>query len=319
MAIRQEKSLGEKLQSLPKPVIYLLLILATTVPLFFDLQVPNKPVDASIDFYAQVMQLQKGDRILLGSDWTNSTRGESSGEFEALLKILMRRGVKFAVYSTGDVQAPQVAKDSIRRVNRDIEAEGGAPYKPFEDYVVLGFFPNSEGTNTAINNNIRQAFSGRKDSPAGSSPKDVLTSPVFEGIKSVSDFKMLILATASSTNRITVERVTKTPLMFMVTGVMVPESQNYYASGQILGLVGGIKGVYDLEMLMENGVAPMTSTDPKAIKSSKYPQGIEGFKGKRNAGKGTGYSLALHFAIGLLIIAVIVGNVGMFLARRKGA
>ena len=46
--------------------------------------------------------------------------------------------------------------------------------------------------------------------------------------------------------------------MFMVTGVMVPETRNYFASGQITGLVGGVKGVYDLEGLMEKGFPGQT-------------------------------------------------------------
>jgi hypothetical protein len=309
--------IGQMLQSLPKPILYLILILATSVPLFFKIAVPNEPVEASTDFYAQLMKLPKGSRVLIASDWTNSTRGESMGEFEALMKILMRRGIKFAVYSTGDPQAPQVARDTIRRMVAEVSSDGYPAYKPFEDYVILGYFPNSEGTTNAINNNVRVVFAGKKDSPAGSGPRDVFQSPVLRDVQQVSDFNFLIVVTGSQTNTVTVERVKKTPLMFMVTGVMVPESQVFYASGQIKGLVGGTKGVYDLETLMEKGVAPQSATGDNLYKSAKYPDGVEGFPGKKNAGKGTAYNLALHFAIGLLILAVVVGNVGMFLARRR--
>jgi hypothetical protein len=273
-----------------------------------------------MDFYAAVMSLKEGDRVLIASDWTNSTRGESSGEFEALMKILMRRGVKFAVYSTGDPQAPQVARDTIRRLIAEVESEGVTPYKPFEDFVILGYFPNSEGTTNAINNNVRQVFSGKKDSPAGSAPRDVFQSPVLQDVQQVSDFNFLIVVTGSQTSTITVERVTKTPILFMVTGVMVPESQVFYASGQVKGMIGGIKGVYDLESLMTYGIAPMGAPPgPTVFTSPKYPEGVEGFPNGRNAGKGTKYNLALHFAIGLLILAVAVGNIGMFLSRRRAA
>lgn len=316
MSLPQAKpNIGQVLQSLPKPILYLILVLATSVPLFMNILVPNDPVDPSIDFYGQLMKLPKGSRVLIASDWTNSTRGESMGEFEALMKILMRKEIKFAVYSTGDPQAPQVARDTIRNIIPELKADGYKEYKPFEDYVILGYFPNSEGTTAAINNNIRAAFAGKKDSPVGSEPKSVFESPVFDGVQQVSDFQFLVVVTASQTSTITVERIKKTPLMFMVSGVMVPEAQVFYASGQIKGLVGGVKGVYDLETLLEKGV----NKGPASVQSDKYKEGVDGFAGKKNAGKGTKYYLALHFAITLLILAVVVGNLGMFLARRRAA
>ncbi|MFX8660959.1 hypothetical protein ABTM16_20190, partial [Acinetobacter baumannii] len=77
----------------------------------------------SVDLYANLMKLHEGDKILLGSDWTNSTRGESMGEMEALVRILMRKKVKFVIYSIGDAQAPQVSRDLIKRL---AEEEGKA-------------------------------------------------------------------------------------------------------------------------------------------------------------------------------------------------
>jgi len=250
------------------------------------------------------MKLPDGSKILIGSDWTNGTRGESGGEMEALLRILMRKKMKFGVYSTGDPQAPQVARDVISRIAKEIAADGGPTYKPFQDYVILGYFPNSEGTTLAINNNVLAAFAGRKDLPEGGQPTDVLKSPVFDGVKSVADFKYLVLVTASSTNTITLERIKKTPLMFMVTGVMVPENVVYYSAGQLKGLCGGVKGVFDLETLMEKGTG---DTPPVP--------GIAKLKAE-GALKGTSYYPTLHFCLFLLILAVIAGNVGMFLGRR---
>ena len=310
------KSFAEKLQSVPKPVLYLVLFLLAALPLFFPVKLPNKPIDASIDFYAHLMQLPEGSKVLISSDWTNSTRGESMGEMEALLRILMRKGIKFVVYTTADPQAPQVARDTIRKIADQEGKAGGYRYKPFEDYVILGYYPNGEGTTSAINNKFLSICEGKKDWPENSPPRDVLQSPVLQGIKSVSDFKYLIMVTASSTNTVVLERVTKAPLMFMVTGVMVPENTTYYASGQLKGLCGGVKGVYDLETLMEDG---LNVEGPHKVLSEKYTDVIPGFPGKQNAGKGNAYYPSLHFALFLLILAVITGNVGMFLSKRKGA
>lgn len=311
MQSADQRSLGDKLQSLPKPVLYAILFIAATIPLFLKLSVPNSPLDASIDFYANLMQLPEGSKVIIGSDWTNSTRGESKGQMMATLRILMRKKIKFAVYSTADGQAPQVARDTIAAVSIE-EGHGQPIYKPFEDYVVLGYYPNSEGTTLQINNNVLGAFAGRKEVSA-TGPRDVLQSPVFEGIKSLSDFKLLLLFAASSTDTITLERIKKVPMMFAVTGVMVPGETVYYSSGQLVGLCGGVKGVYDLETLMEKGV---NSGTVDQVVSSKYGS-IPGFVGQKNTGMGTAYYPTLHVCLSLLILAVITGNAGMMMSKRS--
>jgi hypothetical protein len=309
------KTVGEKLQSFPRWALYLLLIVATAFPLFFPVNVPNKPTDEAIDFYASLMAIPDGSRVLISSDWTGSTRGESGGSFESMVKILMRKNIKFGIYSTGDPQAPQVARDAVAVINAERKKNGERVYKRFEDWVSLGYFANSEGTTGGIGNNIRAIFSGVKDYPEGRPPTPVLESPVFKDVNSIADFKMLILVTASKTADIIVERLYgKIPLAFQVTGVMVPETRNYYTSKQISGLIGGLKGVYDLEQMMEYGVNYPDKATAK-IKSDKYDT-IPGFPGQANKGKGTLYYPTLHVAIVLLILTVVIGNLGMLLSRR---
>ncbi len=307
--IQRPRTFAQKLQSIPTQTIYVVLMLCAAIPLFFKVPLPNVPIDPSIDFFGHLMSLKEGDRVLISADWTNSTRGESGGETEALMRILMRKKIKFAVFSVGDPQAPQVERDLIARVAGEEEKNVGYRYSPFKDYTVIGYFPNGEGQATAINNDVLKAFAGRKDLPPGGVPTDVRRSPVFKGIKSLADFKYFINVTGSGTNTVYLERIQKAPLMFMVTGVMVPENQNYYDSGQIKGMIGGVKGALDLETLMETGIEPGGSAN--------FPDGVPGFKGMQNEGKGTAYYPTLHVCLFLLIIAVVVGNVGMFLARKE--
>jgi len=302
-----KKSAGALLQSVPKNVLFGILFLFATFPLFLNIALPNKPLEESTAFYANLMKLPPNSKVLIASDWTNSTRGESGGEMEALLRILIRKQIKFGLYSTADPQAPQVARDVIARIAKEVADDGGPVYKPFTDYVVLGYFPNSEGTNLAVNNNVLTAFAGKKDLPEGGQQTDVMQSPVFTGVKSLADFKYFILVTASSTDKIIIERIKKTPMMFMVTGVMVPENVTYYASGQLKGLIGGVKGVYDLETLMEKGepesqVASLPGTDK--LKKNKML-------------KGTAYYPTLTICLFLLILFIFAGNIGMFLSRKE--
>lgn len=311
-----DKTFGEKLQSLPKGILYLILIIFTSAPLFVSIAVPNKPEDTAIDLYRQIMQLPEGSTVLIASDWTNSTRGESGGQFESLMKIFMRRNIKTAIYSTGGPECPQVARDSIANLNNLRRAKGQPEYKRFQDWVSLGFLPDSEAAGQSIANNFRQTFINKTDIPEGRGPTNVFQSPVLADKTKLSDFAMVIIITASKTSTISIERFYgKVPISLAVTGVMGPESQVYYASGQVVGLATGLKGLYDLETLMEHGIN--VKGDKKTIKTSRFPDEVKGWNGMDNKGRGTRYYPTLHFALGLLILAVVVGNIGMFLSKRR--
>lgn len=292
------KTLGEKLQSLPRHWLYLVLIAAASIPAFVPFPVPNEPFPAAVALYNNVTALPEGSTVLIQTDWTKSTRGESMGQMEALLRILMRRNVKVAFYSCADPQAPQVARDVVQRMAREHQEKFGTAYNRWESWLDLGYFPNAEATNNAIRSNVRQVFSGRTDTPPGGGPAlDVFRSPVLENVRRVEDFSAVVIITASATVNVIIERLSDTVnLLAMVTGVMVPETQVYFASKQLKGMSGGLKGVYDLETMMER----------------TWP-------GKDNKGKGSSYYPTLHVVLTLMMIAVIIGNVGMYLSRRRSA
>ena len=170
---------------------------------------------------------------------------------------------------------------------------------------------------------VRKAFAGKKDSPENQPPTDVFLSPVMSKIETLKDVPLIVVVTPSSTNTITIERVGgKVQMGHMVTGVMGPESMVYYQSKQLCGLCVGLKGVYDFETLMEYGINRPNKDGKIVVESERFTEpyedgqkGVPGFPGMKNAGKGKAYFPALHAVVTLLILAVIVGNIGMALAR----
>jgi hypothetical protein len=305
MADAPKKTLGEKLQSINKPTLFLILILTTSIPLFLPGKVPNEPDPPTKALFANVMDIPDGSTVLIESDWTNSTRGESAGQFKALLRMLIRKHIKSCIYTAADPQAPKVARDTIRSLNEEQAAKGKPKYEEWTDWIHLGYFPSAEATDLAIGADIRKAFAGRKAIPPGGNQTDVFKSPVLDKITTVKDMPMMFLITASNTSNVVVERLTgAVPLSFLVTGVMGPETQVYYDSKQLVGLSKGLKGVYDLETMMENGAT---------VNNKHY----DGFKGEINLDQGALYYPTLHAALILLIVAVLIGNLGMALSRRS--
>lgn len=296
MAEQEPKSIGDKLQSISKPWLFLILILCTSVPLFFSgLRVPNKSESSTEALFKALENIPAGSTLLLESDWTNSTHGESAGQFKAIVRTAIRKNLKLCIYTAADPQAPKVSRDTMRAINAERKARNEPTYDEWKDWINLGYFPSAEGTAVNMASDVRKAFAGKKAmSPAGRQ-EDVFLSPVLSNIRKVGDFPLLLVITASNTSNVVIERLYgKVKLGMAVTGVMGPETQVYYDSGQLVGLSKGLKGVYDMEILMDKA-----------------------FPGQKNLDQGSTYYPTLHFALTLLILAVIIGNVGMALSRRK--
>ena len=289
-------SIGEKLQSLPRPALYLILFIIASAGVWISIPIPNQRAPASEDFYKMINTIPADKPVLISSDWTNSTRGESAGEFKALIRVLMRRKIKFCVFSMADPNAPEVAKDTIQFVNEERRAAHEPEYVRFKDWVNAGFFPNAEAISNSMNNNFRTAFQDKKTQDENGNPVPIFSAPFMTNVKQISDFSCLIIITGSKTSNIAIERVTKTPLVLAVTGVMGPEMQVYYDSHQVKGLVSGLKGLYDVETHMD-----------------------EDYKGQKNLDNGAKYYPTLHLVLTLMIVAVVTGNIGMWLARKGGA
>jgi hypothetical protein len=319
MALEQtpKRSLGDTLQNLPRPLIYLLLILAASVPLFFTVKLPDIPSDEAIDLYASLMAVPDGSTVLLSSDWTNSTRAESRAEFDAVVRILMRKHVKFVSFSVADPAAPQVAKDEIAVLNEEQKAHGEPTYEEGKDWVDAGYFPSAEATAISLAGNVKATFQGHMDTTPDGRTADITTSPVLQNVATLHDIPLFIDVTGSSTSNIYIERISsKVKMSFLVTGVMGPELVPYYSAGQVKGLAKGLRGVFDLETVMDTGINVKGPDGKVTVSSSKVPGEVPASPG-RNAGQGTTYSFALHITLLLLILAIVVGNVGMFLSKRE--
>ena len=307
-----------KIKTIPKIAVYLLLITCASIPLFLNIPVPNKPVDASADTFKALMNLQKGDTVLLVSDWTGSTRGESKAELISILRILMRREVKFCLWSSADPQSPRCAQDVVTEVNDMMKREGARPYKQWDDYVQAGYYPNSDVAINNVGQDVKKMFSTKRGTDSTGKLRSIMESPVLEKIQKVQDFKLVIDVTASKTSDFHVQFISakKVPIIFAVTGVMGPETEVYYNSGQAVGFLGGLKGIYDLEGLMELGLNVPGPDGKPGLVSEKVKDQIPGFPGKENKGSGTKYYPTLNVTLFLMIVLIVIGNIEMLQARK---
>lgn len=318
-------SFAEKLQSINKFTLYLLLILATSIPLFFTVNIPSTVSPSTKDLYQALMKLPEGSTILIQSDWTNSTRGESAGQLESLLRICRARDIRFVIYSGADPQAPQVARDTIARLNEEFAAAGIEPLRRWEDFVDLGFFPDLETLAQSMRTNLRRTFESRTNPDPNGVSRPVFESPVLANVKEIGDIGVFVNITGSGTIPILIERLgpDSVPIMGMITGVMGPEHVNYYSAGQIKGVSIGLRGVVELESMMANGVNSPGEDGKVVVPDPRTPDvtpPLTDFEPNVVTwARGRQYFLPLHVALSLLILAVVVGNVGLIAGKKRGA
>ncbi len=322
MSTPSKKSFADMLGGFSSQTLYLLLIIFCVIPLFINAEIPSKSEDQSVDLFVSIMQLPTDKPVLISSDWTNSSRGESAGQFEALMRILMRRNIKFFFFSFGDPQAPQVARDVIQRINDERKASGDRPYEVWKDFVDAGFYSDPNfALGATMKADIRSAFSNKTARKPDGTQGNIWESDVLKNVRKLQDFSILLNITASSTVDFIVSRLSGAiPIGVMCTGVVGPGVQPYYQASQIVGVSIGLKGVYDIERMMQYGVKGTAVAKPDfkgGISKKDANLDLPAFEGKKNLDRGASYYLALHAALALMIVAVVAGNIGLIAAKMR--
>ncbi len=309
-------NIWEKIQAVDKRWLFLILVICASAGLFIPAEVPAKADVSSIALYQNYMALDPNKPMLIQSDWTNSTRGENLGHLESLLRVIMARKQKFVIFSLADPQAPQVARDALVFLNEERKKNGLEPYQKGKDYLDLGYFPNAEGSTQSMGSNLKKHWTGRRTRTPDQGEIDIFDSPVLKGVKKIEDCAGIVYITASNTIDTGIQRLSgKVKIFCMCTGVVGPQILPYFQSGQVAGLAVGLKGVYDMELMMNYGV---NVKDDKGVAKVETPAGdvTPVLDSKVKFGRGKQYYAALNVVLGLLVIAVIVGNVTMLLAKK---
>jgi hypothetical protein len=313
--MRRKQNFWDEIQFIDRRWLYLVLGVFLVIGLNLKCAVSNVCAEESKDFYATLMSVPEGGTVLIQSDWTTSTRGESQGHLESLLRILMVKRVKFLIYTFADPQAPQVWRNVIRVINEERESQNLPVYRPWVDYIDVGYFANAEGSSIAVRNDIRRFFSRQVKDDKGIN-RSIFESPVMTKINKVGDADLFVIVTASASLDVAVQRLSdRVKMAAMVTGVIGPTALTFYQSGQLKGVAIGLKGVYDTEYMMENGLNLPGPDGKIAVEYSKSDAPVPKITEGKTLARGSSYIVALHFALGLVIFAVVVGNIAMFASR----
>ncbi len=268
-----------RLQAIDRRWLYLVIFAAVLVPFLSGLKLPaGVPSPATTGVYDYIERLPSGSVILLSVDYSPASLAELEPMAKAVVRHAFARGhrvIALALFPEGAMM--------INRILDEVVPEMDKTYAT--DYVNAGFKPGRVAVILGMGKDIIGVF---EDTDAQGNALSKM--PVMAGVKSYKDIDLLINFAAGN---IPFAWITYAHEQYQqqvgvgVTAVMATDLYPFWKSGQLVGVINGLKGAAEYENLIQKpgwGAAGMSSQ-----------------------------SIA-HL---LIIVFIILGNIGYFLVRRR--
>ena len=240
-------SFVERMLKIDRRIIFLVIGFCTLLPLLYPIGLPVKISPEVRGVYDHIESLPERSVLFLSFDFDPASKPELHPQAIALLRHAFRKNLRvvaMTLWVTGTGLADQI----ITQVAREMGKQNGT------DYVFLGWSPG----NTAVIINLGQDL--YRTFPSDYAGKPTKGLPVLDGVHSLKDITYLIGLGAGNPGVEAWYVFGKDKYRFEMgggcTGVMAPGLYPLLRSGQINGLIGGLRGAAEYESLIgQNGTA----------------------------------------------------------------
>ena len=221
-------------------IIYLLIFIAVTIPLFFPLGLKHKVTREVEKFYQTVEELPTGSAVIVSFDFEASTIAETKPLAQAVLRHLFSKDISviaLSMLAEGTGLGYKFSAETSEEFNK----------KYSDDYVFLGFRPQYQATILGLGEDFSKVF-----------PEDYLgnqlsTLSLTQKVKDYSGIALIISIADGDLPQYWVDYAQtryQKKVLAAVTAVMATSYYPYLSSGQFSGLVGGLKGAAEDETLL---------------------------------------------------------------------
>lgn len=274
----EKKSMIAKLSQVDRRLIYLIVLICATVPLLVGARVELSVSPPVRGLYDAVDELPPGSYVYLAADYDPGSLPEMYPMNIAFVEHMFSKDIKIIAASLWAPGPPL-----SQRVFDDIAPRYGKVYG--EDYVNLGFKEGREAVMVSIAEDLRATF----PEDYFGTPYDEI--PMLEGIGNLTDMSLIVNVSAGYPGiKEWVQQVATrygVPVGGGVTAVSGPEMYPYIQSGQLVGLLAGMKGAGEYEQIL-----------------NKPGLGLAGMAAQSS----------VHVAV---IVFIVLANVFYFIERRK--
>lgn len=272
------RSFWEVMNNIDRRIIFLVLAVCVTLPLIISTGGEIRPTAPVESAYEAVASLDAGDYLMISIDFDATSAPELMPMLRSVLRQAFDNDVKVIMLGHIAIGLP-LGHMALEQVAAEYGAEYGV------DYVDLGYRPGYIAVMIAMGREIEDIFATDYQ---GTPLREL---PVTKDIHSYDDIDLLFGfehgAVIDYWVRYAQARFDQR-MAFGTTAVMAPDAYPYLQSGQIEGLVGGLKGAAEYETLIGH------------------------------PGLGTRGMPAQQWAHLLVIGFIIIGNLGYYFTRKSG-
>jgi hypothetical protein len=273
-------SWAEKVLQIDRRWIFVAIAIAVTIPVFLPLGLPVVTTPPVQSLYDAVDGLEPNAApLLLSIDYAPATLPELEPMSMAILRHCFERDVNVMVMTLHPA-GYGLAERAVMNAAEEYDAVYG------EDYTFLGFQPGVSAVILGMGINIRNVF----PEDAYGVPVDDL--PMMQGVRNYDDIPLVISLAGWSAAEAWVYYAHQPYRQVVgagVTAVMATDFYPYLNAGQLVGLLGGMRGAAEYEGLIHHP-----------------DQGVRGMDSQS----------VIHL---LIIVLIAIGNAAYFISRRGKA
>ncbi|PKK83395.1 MAG: hypothetical protein CVT49_08780 [candidate division Zixibacteria bacterium HGW-Zixibacteria-1] len=268
----------EKVSNIDRRWIYLLVAIAVFFPMIFIMQFPVELTPEAEQLFDAINNLPDSSIVMLTFDYYPSAMAETRPMSIAALRHMFSKNMKVVTLSNIPLGGPTIAEDVTRAIAKEYGKVYGA------DYVNLGYRANYTAVMHGLASSIESIF---KADFTGTPLKDL---PLMQKVKNYNDIRFIFVVADNATIDYWISIVNAQygiPVGGGVTAVVAPKMYAFIETGQLTGLLGGMKGAAEYEKLVN-----ITGTATRGMDSQSM----------------------VHF---LIIFFVVVGNIAYFATRKS--
>ncbi len=279
--------------SIDRRIIYLTILLGALIPLFLPIRFSPKVSPEVKAVFDYIDQLTPGSVILISFDYGPSTLPETQPMAEDIMKHAFIRGIRVIGVSLTE-EGALLALQAYNNVVNEFQRYGiNVVYG--RDFVFLGYKSGRQAVILSIGEDIKKTF---PEDYQGTNIEDI---PMMFNIKNYGDISLVVVISSTTTPEDWITYAYsryKVPVAVGVTAVLAANYYPYMQTGQIIGVIGGVKGAAEYESLVNKLIKAEVNKSPVRMPAIKNMS-------------------ALTVAELLIILFIILGNIG-YLTQKEG-
>jgi hypothetical protein len=272
----------EKLTSVPREIVMTLVLIAMIIPAVNPLGLPLMTGQMAQDWYDAVDELPEGSIILFDIGYGSGGYPSLGPGNIAAFHQIFEKGHRLVIMSTsleGSMMYPLIM-DSVKP-----ESNYGATYG--EDYIYFGYIAGEQTAMAGVLGDVKAIVTNDYNN------NPISSYSIMDDVNEPEDYDIVAyVTTAGGTAEGWVYQASgqyDLPVLGGCLSMMTTSIKPYYDSGQLLGIMDGVKGAADLEFITGHPGAAIRSSD------------------------------ILSFTQTLVLIFIVIGNIAYWMGKQEGA